>query len=171
MSASAWLSHFIKDKPYESFAVSIWTHQPNLRDATEKLCAHLTPLWPSPDGQSLLGVAIEKALSKVDLAVQRGENYHGRVVGIYLYWLASCVRDVARVKVNGYTKAGERVAWKYFSEPLGDWVRSNGIEHIEAEHVDLEPTEEVTAGLRTHLIASITDHVDAGYIEMFAPRG
>lgn len=168
---NAWLNEIIRNKPYESLALSIWMHQPNLRLATEKLGAYLTPLWPAPDGKSLWSEAIEKAVTKVDLAVQRGESYHGRVVGIYLYWLASCVRDVARIKVHGYTKQGERIVWKYFSEPLNTWVKRNAIDHIEAVLVDDEPTEEVTAGLRTHLVASITDPVDAGYLEMYAPRG
>ncbi|MFC6281211.1 hypothetical protein [Polaromonas aquatica] len=168
---NAWLNEIIRNKPYESIALSIWTHQPNLRVATEKLGAYLTPLWPAPDGQSLWSEAIEKAVTKVDLAVQRGESYHGRVVGIYLFWLASCVRDVARISVHGYNKHGERIIWKYFSQPLSVWVKANGIDHIEAVLVDEDPAEEVTAGLRTHLVASITDPVDAGYLEMYAPRG
>jgi len=168
---NAWLNEIIRNKPYESLARSIWTHQPNLRLATEKLGAYLTPLWPAPDGKSLWSEAIEKAVTKVDQAVQRGESYQGRVVGIYLYWLASCVRDVARIKVHGYTKQGERIVWKYFSEPLSTWVKRNAIDHIEAVLVDDEPTEEVITGLRTHLVASITAPVDAGYLEMYAPRG
>ena len=168
---NAWLNEIVRDKPYESIALSIWIHQPNLRIATEKLGAYLTPMWPALNGKSLWSEAIERAVTKVDLAVQRGESYHGRVVGIYLYWLASCVRDVARISVHGYTKHGELVVWRYFSQPLNAWVKSNGIDHIEAVLVEEEPTEEVTTGLRTHLVASITDPVDAGYLEMYAPRG
>jgi hypothetical protein len=156
---------------YEALALSIWMQAPNLRAATEKLGAYLTPLWPSPQGNSLWSEAIERAVTKVDIAVQRGENYSGRVVGIYLFWLASCVRDVARIKVHGYTKEGERIVWKYFSEPLSVWVKNNAIDHLEAVLVDGEPTEEETTGLRTHLVASITDPIDAGYLEMYAPRG
>lgn len=167
----AWLNEIIRNKPYENLAHSIWMHQPNLRLATEKLGGFLTPLWPAPDGKSLWGGAIEKAVTKVDLAIQRGESYQGRVVGIYLYWLASCVRNVARIKVHGYTKQGDQIVWKYFSEPLSTWVKRNAIDHIEAVLAEDEPTEEVTTGLRTHLIASITDPVDAGYLEMYAPRG
>jgi hypothetical protein len=168
---SAWLNEIIRNKPYENIALSIWIHQPNLRIATEKLGAYLTPLWPAPDGNSLWSEAIEKAVTKVDLAVQRGESYHGRVVGIYLFWLASCVRDVARIRVHGYTKHGELIIWKYFTQPLNTWAKNNAIDRIEAVLVEDEPTEEVTAGLRTHLVASITDPVDAGYLEMYAPRG
>lgn len=168
---NAWLNEIIRNKPYESIALSIWTHQPNLRLATEKLGAYLTPLWPAPDGSSLWSDAIEKAVTRVDIAVQRGESYHGRVVGIYLFWLASCVRDVARIAVHGYNKQGERYVWKYFSQPLSTWVKANAIDHIEAVLVEEEPADEVTAGLRTHLVASITDPVDAGYLEMYAPRG
>lgn len=168
---NAWLKEIIRNKPYESVALSIWLHQPNLRAATEKLGAYLTPLWPSPSGNSLWSEAIEKAVTKVDMAVQRGENYQGRVVGIYLFWLASCVRDVARITVHGYTRTGDRLVWKYFTQPLAAWVKSNAIEYIEAVLVEEDPTEEVIAGLRTHLVASITDPVDAGYLEMHAPRG
>jgi len=165
-----WLIEIIRNKPYENVALSIWRYQPNLRLATQKLGAYLTPRWPSPEGTSLWGDAIEKAVTKVDLAVQRGENYTGRVVGIYLYWLATCVRDVARVQVHGYTKQGERLVWKYFTQPLGLWVKSNGIDRIEAVLVEGDPAEEVTAGLRTHLVASITEPVDAGYLAMYGPR-
>jgi hypothetical protein len=165
------LKDLVQGKSYESLAQAIWSHQPNLRIATEKLAEFLTPLWPSSEGGSLLSVAIERALEKVDSALQRGENYHARVVGIYLYWLASCVADVARLNVNGFNASGERLPFRYFSEPLHLWVKNNSIQYIEASLVEEEPSEEMITGLRMHLVASITNPEDAGYLEMYAPKG
>ena len=166
-----WLQELVKGKPYAHTASSIWMHQPKLRTATEKLGAYLTPMWPGQDGKPLWESALERAATRVDLAVQRGESYSGRLVGIYLFWLTSCVFDVAKIHLHGYTSSGERIVWKYFSKPLETWVRENKITYVEASLVEEDVAAEVVAGLRTHLVARITDPVDAGYLEMYAPRG
>jgi hypothetical protein len=166
-----WLQELIKGKPYAHTASSIWMHQPKLRTATEKLGAYLTPMWPTPEGKSLWENAVERAVTRVDFAVQRGESYNGRLVGIYLFWLTSCVCDVAKINVHGYNASGDRFIWKYFSKPLEAWVRDHKITYVEASLVDEDVSAEVVTGLRTHLVARITDPVDAGYLEMYAPRG
>lgn len=171
-SPNAWLKETVDGKPYAAVALSIWMHHPNLRVATEKLAAYLTPKWPTSKGESLLAKAIENAVCKVEAAVSRGESFEGRVVGVYLFWLANCVADVARVAVFGVAKNGEVMRWQYFSEPLHDWAKRHGMTQLEAVLADETPTEEEIAGLRTHLVARITDNpVDAGYLEMHAPRG
>ena len=167
----AWMRDFTKGRSYEQLAASLWTHQPNLRSATEKLASYLTPMWPNQEGMSLWGSTVEKALHKVDVAVQRGEAYEARIVGIYIYWLSQCVHDLARLAVYGVTVSGQRLRWEYFEEPLNAWAKKYGITYLEAELVEEPPSDEVIAGLRTHLVARITDPVDAGYMEMYAPRG
>lgn len=170
-TANAWLNELVKDKPYESIALSLWAHQPSLRQATERLGGYLTPMWPNTGGDSLWGVTVETAVRKVTESIHRGENHEGRVVGIYLYWLSQCVAEVARVAVYGINKNGNRIRWTYFEEPLHDWARKRGIVRVEAILEEGEPTAEVIAGLRTHLVARITNPVEAGYLEMYAHRG
>lgn len=170
-AANAWLKEMTADKEYESVALSLWMHQPNLRLATEKLGAFLTPMWPNGLGESLWGSTVERAVKKVESAISRGEIYEARIVGIYIYWLSQCVYDIARLAVYGVTKTGERLRWTYFEEPLHEWAKKNGMAQLEAVLIDEEPTEEVIAGLHTHLVARITNPVDAGYLEMYAPRG
>lgn len=169
--AQQWLVTLIHGRSYESRARSMWRLHPNLYLATEKLAGYLTPHWPGPDGSSALALAIENAVTRVDISVQRGEIFHGRLVGIYLHWLVNCVRDVERIEVHGYTGRGDRVVYRHFSEPLSSWVTVNDIKHIEAFVTETPLSEEVIAGLRTHLIAQITEPIDAGYLALNAPPG
>lgn len=168
---AAWLNSTIRSASYASVALSLWTHHPNLRLATERLGNYLTPLWPSSAGGSLLGKTIEKAVAEVDIAVQRGASYEARIVGIYLFWLASCVDDVARLQISGTTPTGEVITWKYFSEPLHQWAARHGMQQLEARLVAEPTSKEALAGLRTHLLAHIADPLDVGYLEIHAPRG
>lgn len=166
------LNKIIKDQPFEDIARSLWTHHPNLLTATESLAAHITPLWPSSKGGSLLAEAVTNAVSKVDAAVSRGENFQARVIGVYLYWLANSATDIARIGVYGRQRDGSMLRWHYFSEPLLEWARRNEIVEVEAVLLDREPTAAEICGLRMHLVARITNnHVDAGYLELHAPGG
>lgn len=168
----SWLNETIDGKPYASVAFSLWTHHPQLRAATEKLGVYLTPRWPTINGESLFSNTIENAVTKVDAAMRRGETYEGRIVAIYLYWLANCVSGVARLAVYGESKDGQLLRWRYFSEPLHTWAASHGMKGLEAALTPEEPKEEEIVGLRVHLIAKITDDpIDAGYLELLAPRG
>ncbi|MDH4481350.1 MAG: hypothetical protein QE279_01425 [Rhodoferax sp.] len=169
--ARSWLASLVRGRAFESRALSMWRLHPNLQMATEKLAEYLTPKWPAPDGSSALAQAIENAVTRVDIAIQRGEVYHGRLVGIYLHWLVNCVRDVERIEVHGYTRHGERLVYQHFSEPLRSWVTVNEIEHLEALSTETPASDEVIAGLRTHLIASITEPIDAGYLALNTPQG
>jgi hypothetical protein len=167
----SWLKEIVSGKPYEATALSLWQHHPNLRRATEKLANYLTPMWPNHQGQSLWSTSVEKALQRVEQAMARGEGFEARIVGIYIYWLSQCAQDIACLEIYGVTPNGDRMRWQYFEEPLNSWAKRYGVTHLEAELVPEPPTQEVVAGLRTHLIAHITDPVDAGYVEMYAPRG
>lgn len=168
---TAWLKDMVRDREYEAVALSLWQHQPNLRQATERLGAFLTPLWPDSDGKPLWAATVETAIRKVEAAIQRGEGYEGRVVGIYLYWLSQCVADVARIEVYGVNKDGARFRWTPFEAPLHEWAKKNGMTHLEACLAEETPRNEFVAGLKTHLVARISNPVDTGYLEMYAPRG
>ena len=76
---------------------------------------------------------------------------------------------VERIELRGYTRSGETHLYRHFSAPLKDWVSAQKIERIEAVKTGTAQTEEVVAGLRTHLIASITNPIDAGYFALHAP--
>ena len=169
---SAWLMETIAGQSYEAVARSVWTHHPNLRIATEKLGEVITHKWPNAKDDAMLAKVVRHAVPRVDMAMQKGEGYSGRVIGLYLFCLTRCIPDVARLSIYGKTGDGEIVRWKAFSEPLQSWALKNGMQELEAHLVGTEPSEEESAGLRTHLVARITtDPVDAGYLEMHASRG
>jgi len=171
-SSREWLQEAICGSDLEPLAKSIWMHYPSLQLATERLAMFITPRWPSSTGGSLLSKAVETAVFKVQDAVQGGDNFKGRQVGLYLHGLASCVADVARISVYGEDEHGETAMWQYFSEPLKDWANKRGITELQAYLAPNEPTPGELLGLRTILVGRIAgNHIDAGNLEMYAARG
>lgn len=171
-TSSKWLESTIVNTEFEAFGKSLWMNHPNLKAASEELAAYITPWWPAADGEKLLDKTIRYTMQKVSHAIDRGETFEGRLIGLYLYGLASCIRDVARVGVYGYDKDGNIHHWKYFSEPLKGWAKKHNLLELEAHLVENEPTDEQLLGLRMHLVARITSNPDdAGRLEMHAFRG
>ncbi len=166
-----WLNETISGKPYEGIALSLWTHHPNLRVATEKLASFITPRWPCASGGSLLGVAVERAARGADEAIDRAEAFEGRLVGVYLFGLASIVEDVARLAVRGIDREGASRVWDYFSVPLLAWARGHGMEQLLVHHIPGSTPAVVVNGLRNSMIAHIASHRDAGYLAKYAPLG
>lgn len=170
-SPSQWLLGCIEKQPFAGTAQALWVHHPNLRLATEKLAHLITPRWPAADGSPLLTKTVRAAVQHVEEAVRQGASYEARVVGVYLFWLADCVADVARLTVSGQSPRGETVRWKHFAEPLQKWAQRHSLNELEARLEPEKASQEKLAGLRTHLLARIADPVDVGYMEVHAPRG
>lgn len=166
-----WLNEVIGGKPYEGVALSLWTHHPNLRSATEKLASFITPRWPCSGGGALLGAAVERAASGADEAIDRSEAFEGRLVGVYLYGLASIVEDVARLSIRGIDREGQSRNWDYFSVPLLQWARGHGMEQLLVRHVGGPAQAVFLNGLRNSLIAHIASPRDQGYLAKYAPLG
>lgn len=166
-----WLDRVIVGTPYEGMAMSLWRHQPNLRKATEKLASFITPMWPAPKGGSLLQDAVERAVNKAQEAIDQGQAFEGRLVGVYLYGLLEVVSDIAQLVVRGEDEDGQFHHWEYFSQPLLQWARSHGIKEVLVQQVATQPSEVVLTGLRTHMTACLTDPVGAGYLAKHASHG
>lgn len=166
-----WLNDVICGTQHENTALSLWTHHPNLRVSTAKLAGFITPKWPSAQGGSLLQLAVEHAVSRAQGAIDQGQAFEGRLVGVYLFGLVSVVTDVARLAVRGLDRQGHMVRWAYFSEPLLEWARRHGIDELIVKQVSSPPSEVVLSGLRTHMIACLTNPVDAGYLAKHAAQG
>ena len=166
-----WLNDVISGTQYENTAMSLWTHHPNLRESTAKLANLITPKWPNAAGGSLLQQAVEHAVSRAQGAIEEGQAFEGRLIGVYLYGLVSVVTDVARLGVRGHDRQGRIVRWPYFSEPLLAWAHRHGIEELIAKQVSTPPSEVILSGLRTHMIACLTNPVDAGYLAKHAAQG
>jgi hypothetical protein len=170
--SDTWLRKAVDGTDYESSALALWTHHKNLRYATEKFAALITPRWPDSKGNRLLNKTIENAVTPVNRAIQRGEAFEGRVVGLYLYWISRSVDDVARINLHGVTSSGKRIRWPYFSVGIQSWVKQNNFTHLEAQLQTEDAAIEDITGLRTQLIGRITmNPSDAGFMEMHAPRG
>jgi hypothetical protein len=166
-----WLDRVIVGRPYEGTALSLWRNQPNLRQATEKLASFITPMWPAPDGGSLLEDAVERAVGRAQEAIDQGQAFEGRLVGVYLYGLLCVVNDIAQLTIRGEDRDGQIRRWEYFSQPLLQWARGHGIERVLVQQVPAPPSEVVLSGLRTHMTACLTDPVDAGYLAKHAAHG
>ena len=167
----AWLGKAILDTPYENTARSLWRHHPNLRTSTEKLASYITPLWPAAQGGPLLQVALERAIGRAQQAIEQGQAFEGRLVGVYLYGLLDVVGDIAQLVVRGQDRAGQVHRWEYFEQPLQPWAQQRGIACLTAERTHAPPSEVVLSGLRTHMTARLADTVDAGYLARHAAQG
>lgn len=166
-----WLDHVIVGRPYESTALSLWRNQPNLRLATEKLASFITPMWPAPRGGSLLEEAVGNAVVRAQEAIDQGQAFEGRLVGVYLYGLLCVVNDIAQLAIRGEDRDGQMRRWEYFSQPLLQWAKGHGIQRVLVQQVPTPPSEVVLTGLRTHMTACLTDPVDAGYLAKHAAHG
>lgn len=166
-----WLDRVIVGRPYESTALSLWRNQPNLRRATEKLASFITPMWPAPRGGSLLEEAVERAVGRAQDAIDQGQAFEGRLVGVYLYGLLGVVNDIAQLTIHGEDREGTMRRWEYFSQPLLHWARGHGMDKVLVQQVPAPLSEVVLTGLRTHMTACLTDPVDAGYLAKHAAHG
>lgn len=166
-----WLDQVIVGTPYESTAMSLWRNQPNLRVSTEKLASFITPKWPASSGGSLLQEAVERAVSRAQEAIEQGQAFEGRLVGVYLYGLLGVITDIAQLVIRGEDQDGLIRRWEYFSQPLLKWARQHGIQRVLVQREQTPPSEVVLTGLRTHMTACLTDPVDAGYLAKHAAHG
>lgn len=166
-----WLDRVILGTAYEATAMSLWRNQPNLRLATEKLASFITPMWPASRGGSLLQEAVERAVTRAQVAIDQGQAFEGRLVGVYLYGLLGVVNDIAQLVIRGEDRDGQLRRWEYFSQPLIEWARKHGIERLLVQQLPVPPSEVVLTGLRTHMTACLTDPVDAGYLAKHAAQG
>jgi hypothetical protein len=166
-----WLDRAIVGTSYENTALSLWRNQPNLRLSTEKLAGYITPRWPSADGSPLLQVAVEHAVRRAQEAIDLGQAFEGRLVGVYLYGLLGVIADIAQVEVRGEDARGQARCWLHFSEPLLQWARHHGMASLQVHRAAAPPPEVVLAGLRTHMTACLTDPLDAGYLAKHAAQG
>jgi hypothetical protein len=167
----AWLDRVILGTPYECMAMSLWRNQPNLRRSTEKLAGFITPKWPAAGGGPLLQVAVERAVLRAQQAIEQGQAFEGRLVGVYLYGLLDVVSDIAQLVIRGEDGDGQIRRWEYFSQPLMQWARQHGVQRVLVQRVEMPPSEVVLSGLRTHMTACLTDPVDAGYLAKHAGQG
>jgi hypothetical protein len=166
-----WLDQAVVGACYENTARSLWRHHPNLRISTEKLASYITPLWPAPNGGPLLQVAMERAIGRAQQAIEQGQAFEGRLVGVYLYGLLDVVGDIARLVVRGEDWQGRVLRWEFFEQPLQAWARQHGIDYLIPELTHAPPSDVVLSGLRTHMTAALADPVDAGYLARHAPQG
>jgi hypothetical protein len=166
-----WLDRSIVGTPYENTALSLWRNQPNLRVSTEKLASFITPRWPAADGSPLLKTAVEHAVLRAQQAIDQGQAFEGRLVGVYLYGLIGVIADIAQVVVRGEDGEGQMRPWPYFSQPLLPWARQHGMRRLQVHRSLTLPSEVVLTGLRTHMTACVTDPLDAGYLAKHAAQG
>ena len=166
-----WLDGVVVGAPWENTARSLWRNQPNLRLSTEKLAGFITPRWPAADGSPLLQLALRNAVLRAQEAIDQGQAFEGRLVGVYLYGLLGVIGDIAQVVVRGEDAEGQMRRWPYFSQVLRQWALEHGMTRLYVHRAAAPPSEVVLVGLRTHMTACLTDPLDAGYLAKHAAQG
>jgi len=165
-----WLNSAIDGSELQGLAMSLWAHHPNLKRATQKFAAMITPKWPTQLGKSLLTQTLENALLNVQVNMAQGDAITGRMIGTYLGWIANSVEDVVRLSIYGETHSGECIRWPYFTQPLKEWADENGIKTLMAKKNEGQPDPVIEAGLRMLLITSIAHPTDVGYVSKYAHK-
>jgi len=165
-----WLDSVIDGQTFENIAVSLWTHHPNLRTSAEKLASFITPKWPSESGEPLLASAVKAAILNAQEAVDQGQAFEGRLVGVYLQGLLSVHESIGKLIVRGEDRSGHVRRWEHFSSPLLVWARGHGIENLVVSKAP-NVTDAFLRGLYYHMLTSIATPVDAGYLTKHASRG
>lgn len=166
-----WINNAIRGTAYEGFALSIWAHHPNLKQATCKLADYIGPRWPAQDGGSLLSLCIAEAVRRTQISVNNGEAFLGRVVGVYLYGLTEHAADVARLAITGLDQSGMTHRWTPFAESLRGWAHRMRIDTLCAEYANPAPSEATFAGIRTHMVTHLSSPTDTGYLIKHAAQG
>lgn len=166
-----WLNQSIVSQPYGQTVRSLWKNQPNLRLATEQLGSYITPKWPAEAGGPLLQVAVDRAAKRYEEMSEQGQAFEGPLVAAYLEGLLEVIEEIANLVVRGEDDKGQVQRWEHFSQPLAHWAREHGISTL-LVHKQLTPASKVVRdGLRTHMVARITNAVDAGYLAKYSGRG
>lgn len=166
-----WLEEAVAGRPHEGMAKSLWLHHPHLQEAARKLSSYITPQWPGRHGESLLALAIQRAVTRADQSLSNGEGFQGRLTGVYLFGLTSIAEEVSRIVVSGVDDHGHHHRWPYFSRPLSQWASRQGLHQLEAEVTQPAASDVLLSGLKTHIVARLTDPQEAGYLAKYAPLG
>lgn len=165
-----WLDKLIEGKAYEGVLLTVWTHHARTREQAEKLAGFITPMWPSPTGDSLLAQAIDAAGNKLLEVMDENTESYPRMMGAYLWALMSIDSSVARLYIRGVDREGALQEWGFFREPVLTWARRHGITQVVVSDT-LTPRMDLVMGMRTHMMAAIADPVSIGYMLKYAPLG
>lgn len=155
----------------------LWRRYDNLNLATRKLADYLTAFWPGAGedaGRSAFHGAVAQAVDRVLRASESGEAYEGRIVGLYLYGLASAASALAQWRLYGAPEKGTPVMWNYFEAPIQTWATERRLTRLylrPAPSDGFSSRETTVQGIRTHLIAAIATTKDAGLMAVHAPNG
>jgi len=169
-AAELWIDRHIEGKGYENWMKMLWAAEPRVRQQASKLISFITPKWPAPTGQSLMGMALDNAGRNLEMVVEEGYEYKPRLIGVFLRGLMSVHPNVARLDVRGLDRAGHVLHWSHFSSSILDWARMHGIKEVLAS--DCPDRSAVWQhGLHTTMLAAIAHPTEIGFMERYAPQG
>lgn len=168
-AARLWIDRHIEGKGYEHWMRGLWAAEPRVRQQADKLISFITPKWPAPNGQPLMGVALDAAGKNLETVVDEGFEYKPRLVGAFLRGLMSVHPNVARLNVRGLDRAGHVQHWNHFSSSILDWARDCGMKEVLAS--DCADRSAVWQhGLHTVMLAAIAHPTEIGFMERYAPQ-
>lgn len=170
MRGEAWVKAAIAGHPDESYTESLWTTFPTLKTSSIRLAEMISPLWPRQDGGTVLAMAIREATRRSQEAICSGQDFAGRVVGVYLYGLLTAVEEVAKLDVIGVDQENRNHAWEHFIEPLPLWAKQNKI-RVLLPCVAHPRQPLVLGGMRVKLLGRIASATDVGYYQKHASMG
>lgn len=166
-----WLMAAVEGSGLEPAAESYWVSMPALERMTVKLASFITPGWPDDAGGSLLKKSVTQAVEHTVRAMEDGQVFEGRFVGVYLYWLTDIAKEIARIQIYGITPEGVTKKWEPFRMPLAKWADEYKLTKIIASRANGEPDDSYVYGIRIHMIAAISKPEEAGYVYKYSPHG
>lgn len=167
--ADVWLLQAIAQSEHERLIQACWMHRPSLKRASATLASIITPKWPGYEGRSLLAQALDLAGSQVSRLTS--DVTQSKLVTAYLSGLLSIHLQVAEISVVGVTGNDQSFHWEPFSSALHTWAREHQIVRIEAYGKTNPADTTELAGIKAHMLASITSLGDAGIMQRYFEKG
>lgn len=166
-----WADAAIRGHVLEPAAHSYWIGMPRLKAMAVALANFITPLWPDANGGSLLSLAVEKGIQRAVDAMDAGEVFEGRFVGVYLYGLSDIAQEISRLQIYGRTPSGAVRRWTPFRQTLHAWAADNKLTTVIASKTKSEPDMNYTQGMRVHIITAVANPTETGFVYKYAPQG
>lgn len=147
----------------KSVARQVFPMWPNLRTASEKLAGIVTAIHPSPNGGHLLASTMKRAFT----TFKKGNSKDLDRACEFLTVLLSVADDIVRYRLYGRIDPHNCVIWEPFSEPIGEWIRHNGVLELAWEEV---PNKTIPDTYQWILAGKILSYADSEMVLNYKSR-
>lgn len=155
----------LSDSRCKSVARQVFSMWPNLRVASEKLSGIVTAIHPSPGGeqQHLLAITMKRAFA----AFKEGSGKDLDRACEFLTVLLSVADDIVQYRLYGRINHNNCVIWEPFSEPIGEWIKQNGVLELAWEEA---PNKSIPDTYQWILAGKILSYADSEMVLNYKSR-